>query len=77
MLKNPGTKVIAFKLGWNEMEKAKELIGSGVSLVAVNTPESMGGETGSYTLVTSGGESSVEGKKEEIAAAIWKEIGKL
>jgi phosphopantothenoylcysteine decarboxylase/phosphopantothenate--cysteine ligase len=77
VLRNPGTKVIAFKLGWNEMEKAKEMIGSGVSLVAVNTPESMGGETGSYILVTSGGESSVEGRKEEIAAAIWKEIGKL
>ncbi|WP_421908463.1 bifunctional phosphopantothenoylcysteine decarboxylase/phosphopantothenate--cysteine ligase CoaBC [Methanolacinia petrolearia] len=77
VLKNPGTKVIAFKLGWNEMEKAREMIGSGVALVAVNTPESMGGETGSYTLVTSGGESSVEGRKEDIAAAIWKEIGKL
>ena len=77
VLRNPGTKVIAFKLGWNEMEKAKEMIGSGVSLVAVNTPESMGGETGSYILVTSGGESSVEGRKEEIAASIWKEIGKL
>ena len=77
VLKNSGTKIIAFKLGWNEKEKAKKMIESGISLVAVNTPESMGGETGSYILVTSRGESNVSGRKAEIAAAIWKEIRNL
>lgn len=68
------TKIIAFKLGWNEKEKAEEMIQSGISLVAVNTPESMGGETGEYLLMTARGENSVSGRKEEIAAAIWKEM---
>ncbi|MBN1432510.1 MAG: bifunctional phosphopantothenoylcysteine decarboxylase/phosphopantothenate--cysteine ligase CoaBC [Methanomicrobiaceae archaeon] len=68
------TRVIAFKLGWNEDEKAKEMIDMGVSLVAVNTPESMGGDTGDYRLLTSRGETGVSGRKEEVAAAIWKEM---
>ena len=68
------TRIIAFKLGWNEDKKAREMIDLGISLVAVNTPESMGGDTGEYRLLTSRGETGVSGRKEEVAAAIWKEM---
>jgi len=74
VLENFKTKIIAFKLGWEEVEKAKEMIDIGISLVAVNTPESMGGESGEYLLMTPGRETEVSGRKEEIAAAIWQEI---
>ena len=71
---NYNTKIIAFKLGWDAVEKAKEMIDAGISLVAANTPESMGGDTGDYTLLTAGRETLVSGRKEEVAAAIWKEM---
>lgn len=66
--------VIAFKLGRNEEGKAKEMIKSGFAMVAVNEPESMGGESGEYRLFTASGEKFVSGSKEEVAAAIWEEI---
>lgn len=68
------SKIIAFKLGWEETDKAKEMIDNGIALVAVNTPESMGKESGKYLLMSPKKVTEVSGRKEEIAAAIWKEM---
>ena len=54
--------------------QAEKMLESGISLVGVNAPESMGGESGDYRLLSSGGERKVSGNKEEVAAAIWEEM---
>ncbi len=41
-------------------------------MVAANTPENMGAETGSYTLHTKTGKTEICADKEEVAKAIWK-----
>ncbi|MBN1167332.1 MAG: bifunctional phosphopantothenoylcysteine decarboxylase/phosphopantothenate--cysteine ligase CoaBC [Methanospirillaceae archaeon] len=63
--------IVAFKLGEDAIDAANSLISIGVSIVAANTKESMGGKTGSYHLITKEGHYPVSGTKEEIAAEIF------
>jgi len=64
--------IIAFKLGRDQEEKAKEMIEQGIAMVLTNPPETMGAESGTYNFLTRNGSLALTGTKEEIAAAIWK-----
>ncbi|UUX92104.1 bifunctional phosphopantothenoylcysteine decarboxylase/phosphopantothenate--cysteine ligase CoaBC [Methanoplanus endosymbiosus] len=70
--KNPDAKIIAFKLGRDEEDKAKEMVKKGIFMVAVNTPDVMGSLSGRYRFVTESGITETEGQKEEIAKELWK-----
>ncbi len=62
--------VVAFKLGEDAEHKAQTLFDAGVTLVAANTQESMGSNTGSYLLMTRDETQPVTGTKEDIAAVL-------
>ncbi|MDH7593386.1 MAG: bifunctional phosphopantothenoylcysteine decarboxylase/phosphopantothenate--cysteine ligase CoaBC [Methanomicrobiales archaeon] len=66
--------IIAFKLGWNEMARAGEMLRQGIRMVVVNTPYEMGAEGGEFAILTEEGEERVHGTKEEVAAAIWQRL---
>ena len=72
--KNPDAKIIAFKLGRDEEEKAKEMVKRGIFMVAVNTPDVMGSESGRYRFIKESGIISTEGPKEDIAKDLWKAV---
>jgi phosphopantothenoylcysteine decarboxylase/phosphopantothenate--cysteine ligase len=65
---------IAFKLGWDEEERAQALLDEGAALVVVNTPEVMGAGGGSFVLLTRDHREEVRGTKEEVAAALWSAV---
>jgi phosphopantothenoylcysteine decarboxylase/phosphopantothenate--cysteine ligase len=62
---------IAFKLGRDEEEAAKALRDHGVEIVVVNTPEAMGAPEAEVAILSRNGRRTVQGSKEEVAAAIW------
>lgn len=66
---NPVT--VAFKLGWDEEERAKAMLDGGVRMVVVNAPPTMGAAEGSFRIMTAAGTTDVTGSKEEVARAIW------
>jgi phosphopantothenoylcysteine decarboxylase/phosphopantothenate--cysteine ligase len=63
--------VVGFKLGWDEEERAREMVGSGVLLVAVNSPEALGSEDSSIILFSREDREFLCGSKDEVAAGIW------
>jgi phosphopantothenoylcysteine decarboxylase/phosphopantothenate--cysteine ligase len=66
-------RIIAFKLGRNQEEKAQEMIATGgIDTVLINAPETMGSTCGEYVMLTRTDKSLVNGTKEEIAVALWK-----
>jgi phosphopantothenoylcysteine decarboxylase/phosphopantothenate--cysteine ligase len=69
--------IIAFKLGKNQKAKGKKMLGQGISMVLVNTPESMGGSRGDYVLLTRQREIRLSGEKDMIAQAIWDAVNEL
>jgi len=69
---NPLT--VAFKLGWDEEDKAESMLNAGVRMVVVNTPDVMGAESGTFTILKEGLRTVVSGNKEEVAAAIWSAL---
>ncbi len=62
---------VAFKLGWDEEERARAMLDAGVRMVVVNAPPAMGAAEGSFRIMTAGGVTDVAGSKEEVAAAVW------
>lgn len=68
------SRIIAFKLGINQLKLGKAMIAQGISMVLVNTPESMGSSHGEYILLTRAGETPLSGTKDEIANAIWNAV---
>jgi len=75
VLQHVGTKVVAFKLGWNERESAERLLEEGAAMVVMNTPDTMGRGEGMFTLMKTDAETvAVEGSKEEVAALIWENL---
>ncbi|MCM2465724.1 bifunctional phosphopantothenoylcysteine decarboxylase/phosphopantothenate--cysteine ligase CoaBC [Methanoculleus oceani] len=62
---------VAFKLGWDEEERARAMLDAGVRMVVVNAPPAMGAAEGSFRIITAGGATDVAGSKEEVAAAVW------
>jgi phosphopantothenoylcysteine decarboxylase / phosphopantothenate---cysteine ligase len=69
---NPFT--VAFKIGRKPEARALAMIRQGISLVLMNTPETMGSTSGKYIMLDAGGTVPVEGTKEEIAEAVWSGI---
>jgi len=65
---------IAFKMGRDEDGAAKALQDRGVEVVVVNAPEAMGAPEAEFTIFSRNGRRTVQGSKEEVAAAIWKEL---
>jgi phosphopantothenoylcysteine decarboxylase/phosphopantothenate--cysteine ligase len=65
---------VAFKLGWDEEERARAMLDAGVRMVVLNTPATMGAAEGSFMIMTAGGSRNVTGSKEEVAGAIWSEL---
>lgn len=68
------TRTVAFKLGWDEGEKAAALVRRGAVMVVTNTPAEMGASEGTFTFVTQNGAVTVNGSKEEVAAALWRHL---
>ncbi|BBL68251.1 bifunctional phosphopantothenoylcysteine decarboxylase/phosphopantothenate--cysteine ligase CoaBC [Methanoculleus chikugoensis] len=65
---------VAFKLGWDEEERARTMLEGGASVVVVNAPPTMGATEGSFRIMTARGARDVSGSKEEVARAIWSEL---
>ncbi len=66
-------KIIAFKLGRDQVQKARDMIAQGkIAMMLVNEPETMGSGEGEYTLLTQGDAVTLGGTKDEIADAVWK-----
>ncbi len=61
---------IAFKLGEKSVLEAATLLDKGVTLVAANTPDTMGASSGRYTCIDREGMTEISGTKEEIAHLI-------
>ena len=62
---------VAFKLGWDEEERAKAMLDAGARMVVVNAPPAMGAAEGSFRIMTADSVTDVSGSKEEVARAIW------
>jgi len=66
--------VIAFKLGWETQAAAQALLAAGASMVVTNTPDEMGAGSGTFGLLSQGKDLTVQGSKEEVAAALWSAV---
>jgi phosphopantothenoylcysteine decarboxylase / phosphopantothenate---cysteine ligase len=66
--------VVAFKLGEDSESAPLRLLEKGVALIAANTPETMGADSGTYLLIDTKGSISVSGSKEEIAHHILDRV---
>ena len=62
---------VAFKLGWDEEDRARAMLDAGARMVIVNAPPAMGAAEGSFCIMTASGATDVTGSKEEVAAAVW------
>jgi len=65
---------VAFKLGWQEEERAAAMLDAGARIVVTNTPPVMGAAEGEFVLMTKSKKRTVLGNKDEVAAAIWSEL---
>ncbi len=66
-----GIPAVGFKLGWNELDKARKMVGDGLIMVVVNSPAAMGSNENSVHIVDSFEERIIEGPKEDVAGMIW------
>lgn len=63
--------VVAFKVGYDEEERARKMLDSGIGLVVVNLPDVMGSEDSRVTILgASGFRKEAEGTKDEVAREI-------
>jgi phosphopantothenoylcysteine decarboxylase/phosphopantothenate--cysteine ligase, prokaryotic len=67
-----GIPAVGFKLGWNELEKARKMVRDGIMMVVVNTPGAMGSFENSVLLIDAFEEKVIEGPKEDVAGMIWE-----
>jgi phosphopantothenoylcysteine decarboxylase/phosphopantothenate--cysteine ligase len=65
---------VAFKLGWDEEAAARRMLEDGAALVIVNAPSVMGAQAGEAEIISAGTKTKISGTKEELAAAIWRQI---
>lgn len=66
--------IVAFKLGNDEEERARQMIADGVSMVVINAPDVMGSGTGRFVIVTGNEREELESSKEGLAVALWKKL---
>lgn len=69
-----GIPSIAFKVGREEEEPARELLRKGAVMVVVNGPETMGSPEGEIMIMDQGSRINLSGTKEDLAAALWDRI---
>jgi len=67
-------RTVAFKLGTAPEKQSERMLGKGVTAVLMNTPETMGNREGDYTLLTVKGHVHLQGSKDAVARAFWKEM---
>jgi phosphopantothenoylcysteine decarboxylase/phosphopantothenate--cysteine ligase len=67
-------ETVAFKLGRDEEEAARDMVARGVRAVVVNAPEAMGASEAEVSILTMDGRKRAGGPKEEVAAAVWKAL---
>jgi phosphopantothenoylcysteine decarboxylase/phosphopantothenate--cysteine ligase len=66
--------VVAFKLGHDQDEAARQMLARGARMVVVNGPEVMGSSVGKAIILAPGLERKTEGSKKELAEKIWEQI---
>lgn len=66
--------IIAFKLGRDQNEAARDMLERGVAMVVVNGPEVMGSAAGRVVILGDDREVVAEGSKRELAEKIWTAI---
>jgi phosphopantothenoylcysteine decarboxylase/phosphopantothenate--cysteine ligase len=69
-----GIPAVAFKVGSDEEDAARDLLMKGARMVVVNGPESMGSLQGAAVILGNDTLVEIEGSKEELAAEIWEHI---
>lgn len=63
--------VVAFKMGYDELERARKMLDSGIGLVVINRPDVMGSEESRVTVLGgSGFRKEAIGTKDEVAREI-------
>lgn len=72
--KNRPKVIVAFKLGWDSRTEAENLLEAGVDMVAANTPDVLGRDTGAYDLIRRDWCVHVEGTKTEVAETLWQNL---
>jgi phosphopantothenoylcysteine decarboxylase/phosphopantothenate--cysteine ligase len=65
---------VAFKLGDDQEEQARHMVGEGIDMVLVNSPETMGSSEGEYLVITQEVTHRLSGTKDRIAVAVWDQI---
>jgi len=69
-----GIPAVAFKVGSDEEDAARDLLRMGARMVVVNGPENMGSLQGAAVILGNDTRVEIEGSKEELAAEIWEHI---
>ena len=67
-------KIVAFKLGNDEEERARQMIDGGVAMVVINAPGVMGSVGGTFVIMTGIEREELESSKEDLAVALWKKL---
>jgi phosphopantothenoylcysteine decarboxylase/phosphopantothenate--cysteine ligase len=66
--------IVAFKLGHNEEQRAREMIGDGATMVIVNGPDVMGSGSGTFVILTRDNRDELTTSKDHLAVEIWKKL---
>ena len=69
-----GIPCIAFKLGKDAEEPARELLGKGAVIVVINGPETMGSAEGEILILNQHSRVNLSGTKEDLAVTLWDRI---
>lgn len=65
---------VAFKLGNEPRRQAEQMLANGVGMVLMNSPETMGSAEGTYMLLSTQGQATLQGSKSAIAHGFWKKL---
>ena len=69
-----GIPIVAFKLGRDQNEAARDMLDRGVAMVVVNGPEVMGSSAGKVVILGRDLEEVAEGSKRELVEKVWAAI---
>lgn len=65
---------VAFKMGRDGEAQAKSLLGTGVHMIVVNSPEMMGSGGGDFIILSQKSREELRCTKEELAGELWKRL---
>ncbi len=66
--------IVAFKMGFDEEEKARQMVSNGVTMVIVNAPEVMGSDAGRFVIITRDHREELVASKDNLAGELWKRL---